>query len=49
MESQVKIEHDKTLQLGISNLVLEDAFDLDVRKILNYSHDNEQDIAAWKT
>lgn len=27
MESQVKIEHDKTLQLGISNLVLEDAFD----------------------
>lgn len=27
MESQVKIERDKTLQLGISNLVLEDAFD----------------------
>lgn len=26
MESQVKIEHDKTLQLGISNLILEDEF-----------------------
>lgn len=26
MESQVKIEHDKTLQLGISNLLLEDEF-----------------------
>ena len=26
MESQVKIEHDKTLQLGISNLFLEDEF-----------------------
>lgn len=27
MESQVKIERDKMLQLGISHLVLEDAFD----------------------
>lgn len=27
MKSQVKTERDKTLQLGISNLVLEDAFD----------------------
>lgn len=27
MESQMKIEYDKTLQLGISDVVLEDAFD----------------------
>lgn len=27
MKNQVKIERDKTLQLGISNLVLEDTFD----------------------